>query len=231
MQCRRADRHGQSPAASSRSSPRRPVSSGHRVHGHSNRTASPAGWISTIRRRSNRWMTASRRTACRSRLAGAARAHLGSRRGPEPALRPRRGHRRARGIALPPLSVPRRGRRFGRELNASDDRDALRPVKISRSEASGPSSGRRWQAPRTVSRRASPRSGAESQSHRKLGALLRSDRHERPRLGYRDVASATNRLTLIARCCRRIACPTHTVFCLCQPVAGRAATPALRSLQ
>ena len=48
--------------------------------------------------------------------------------------------------------------------------------------------------------------------------LLRSDRHERPRLAYRDVASATNRLTLIAAVLPAHCVSTHTVFCLRTPL-------------
>src|SRR5262249_11155077 len=44
--------------------------------------------------------------------------------------------------------------------------------------------------------------------------LLRSDRYERPRLAYRDVASATNRVTLIAAILPAHCVSTHTVFCL-----------------
>ena len=48
--------------------------------------------------------------------------------------------------------------------------------------------------------------------------LLRSDRHERPRLAYRDVASATNRLTLIAAVLPAHCASTHTLFCLRTPM-------------
>src|SRR3954462_811948 len=48
--------------------------------------------------------------------------------------------------------------------------------------------------------------------------LLRHDRHERARLAYRDVASATNRLTLIAAILPPDCVSTHTVFCLRTPL-------------
>src|SRR5262249_16212482 len=51
--------------------------------------------------------------------------------------------------------------------------------------------------------------------------LLRSDRHERARLAYRDVASATNRLTLIAAVLPARCVSTHTVFCLRTPLPAR----------
>jgi hypothetical protein len=44
--------------------------------------------------------------------------------------------------------------------------------------------------------------------------LLRSDRHARPRLAYRDVAASTNRTTLIAAMLPASCVSTHTVFCL-----------------
>src|SRR5262249_50840182 len=50
------------------------------------------------------------------------------------------------------------------------------------------------------------------------GRRLRSDRHDRPRLAYRDVASATNRVTLIAAVLPRGVVSTHTVFCLRTPL-------------
>src|SRR5207245_10571339 len=52
--------------------------------------------------------------------------------------------------------------------------------------------------------------------------LLKPARHERPRLGYRDVASATNRLTLIAAILPAGCVSTHTVFCLRTPLRSRA---------
>jgi len=42
-----------------------------------------------------------------------------------------------------------------------------------------------------------------------------------PRLAYRDVASATNRLTLIAAVLPAGCVSTHTVFCLRPPLPGR----------
>src|SRR5262249_1474094 len=48
---------------------------------------------------------------------------------------------------------------------------------------------------------------------------LDSDRFERPRLAYRDVAAATNRMTLIAAVLPGGCVSTHTVFCLRTPLA------------
>jgi hypothetical protein len=47
---------------------------------------------------------------------------------------------------------------------------------------------------------------------------LRSNRHEQARLAYRDVASATNRVTLIAAVLPPRCVSTHTVFCLRTPM-------------
>ena len=51
------------------------------------------------------------------------------------------------------------------------------------------------------------------EADRRLGT-----RHQRPRLAYRDVASATNRLTLIAAILPARCVSTHTVFCLKTPL-------------
>ena len=47
---------------------------------------------------------------------------------------------------------------------------------------------------------------------------LLGDRHRRWRLGYRDVASATNRMTLIAALVPPRVVTTHTIFCLRTPL-------------
>ena len=48
------------------------------------------------------------------------------------------------------------------------------------------------------------------------------DRSLRPRLAYRDVASATNQLTLIAALLPAESASTHTLFCLRTPLPARA---------
>jgi len=48
--------------------------------------------------------------------------------------------------------------------------------------------------------------------------LLASDRHRHPRLAYRDVASPTNRVTLIAAVLPARCVSTHTVFVLKTPL-------------
>ena len=52
----------------------------------------------------------------------------------------------------------------------------------------------------------------------KARRLLDPSRYERPRLAYRDVASATNRLTLIAAVLPAGCVSTHTLFCLRTPL-------------
>ena len=79
--------------------------------------------------------------------------------------------------------------RFGRELNATDDRSALpgrRGVACRSSTAS------------TSSRFTSRSTPCAQHLRRRRAAPARLGRRQRPRLAYRDVASATNRLTLIA---------------------------------
>jgi hypothetical protein len=95
--------------------------------------------------------------------------------------------------------------RFGRELNASDDRDAFRPPRSGLPIVEG-----RQIAPFRVD----IASARHSITDREAGRRLRDGRHERPRLGYRDVASATNRLTLLAAVLPAGCVSTHTVFCL-----------------
>lgn len=103
--------------------------------------------------------------------------------------------------------------RFGRELNATDDRDCLHPVAarglpVIEGKQIAPFSvnleGGRWK----VSRR---------DAFARLG-----DRWRRPRLAYRDVASATNRMTLIAALLPGGCVSTHTVFCLRTSLSLRA---------
>jgi hypothetical protein len=94
---------------------------------------------------------------------------------------------------------------FGRELNASDDRDAFRPPHDGLPIVEG-----RQIAPFTVDLA----SARHSITVREAGRRLGDGRHERPRLGYRDVASATNRLTLLAAVLPAGCVSTHTVFCL-----------------
>jgi hypothetical protein len=115
---------------------------------------------------------------------------------------------------FPPLgSASGWSARFGRELNASDDRDVFR-------------TGRHL-LPVVEGKHLEPFHVAVDAARHCVGAadarrLLRSDRYKRPRLGYRDVASATNRLTLIAAVLPGSCVSTHTIFCLRTPLSSRA---------
>jgi hypothetical protein len=99
--------------------------------------------------------------------------------------------------------------RFGRELNATDDRDAFHSPVRGLPVVEG-----KQLEPFRVDL-ASVRYGI---SVRDTVRRLGGDRHVRPRLGYRDVASATNRLTLIAAVLPAGCVSTHTVFCLRSPL-------------
>jgi hypothetical protein len=114
---------------------------------------------------------------------------------------------------FPPLgSAAGWSARFGRELNASDDRAAFRPAGEGLPIVEG-----KHLEPFRVALDA-VRHGISAADARRL---LRSDRHDHPRLAYRDVASATNRLTLIAAVLPARCVSTHTVFCLRTPLPPR----------
>jgi len=119
---------------------------------------------------------------------------------------------------FPPLSSSDGwGVRFGRELNASDDRDAFRSVEHTddfHRRALLPVIEGKHLEPFQTTMDAVRRGISDADARR----LLRSDRHQHPRLGYRDVASATNRLTLIAAILPARCVSTHTVFCLRTPM-------------
>jgi hypothetical protein len=92
---------------------------------------------------------------------------------------------------------------FGRELNATDDRDVLT------ARSGVPVVGGRLIEPFNVQLASAERTIREADAARLLG-----DRWQRRRLAYRDVASASNRLTLIAALLPAACVSTHTVFCL-----------------
>jgi hypothetical protein len=104
---------------------------------------------------------------------------------------------------------------FGRELNASDDRADFRPrtgsagLPILEGKHLEPFHVAVEKATQIVSR-------ADARRH------LRDERYDRPRLAYRDVASATNRLTLIAAVLPGGCVSTHTIFCLRTALPSRA---------
>jgi hypothetical protein len=102
---------------------------------------------------------------------------------------------------------------FGRELNATDDRPAIRTGRAGLPVIDG-----RHLEPFRIALDASTRSISAADARR----LLRSNRHDRARLAYRDVASATNRVTFIAAVLPGGCVSTHTVFCLRTPLTSRA---------
>ena len=95
--------------------------------------------------------------------------------------------------------------RFGRELNATEDRPHFS------SERSGlPIVEGKHLQPFRVDLANPPFTILPSDAHR----LLPNQSFASPRLAYRDVASSTNRLTLIAAIVPAGVVTTHTVFCL-----------------
>jgi hypothetical protein len=93
---------------------------------------------------------------------------------------------------------------FGRELNATTDNDAFRPAGRGLPVVEG-----RHVAPFRVETSRAEASISVREAERRLG-----QRFHHARLGYRDVASPSNRLTLIAAVLPAMCVSTHTVFCL-----------------
>jgi hypothetical protein len=93
---------------------------------------------------------------------------------------------------------------FGRELNATDDRRhfAAAGLPVLEGKLLDPFHVRTAEATAFIARRTAQR------------LLQGRARIDRPRLGYREVASATNRLTLIAAMIPAWAVTSHTIFCL-----------------
>jgi hypothetical protein len=112
-------------------------------------------------------------------------------------------------------STPRLGAKegwnvaFGRELNASDDRALFEPI------APG-STGR----PVVEGKQIDPFRVNVTRSRLEVRPSATTDLRvpRRARLAYRDVASATNRLTLIAAIVPARVVTTHTLFCLRTPL-------------
>lgn len=123
------------------------------------------------------------------------------------------------GIAdrVPVLADPRGwNARFGRELNATDDRPHF-VLRDGRSRALLPVIEGKHLAPFHVDvARAEFAINA-----RTAASLLDPGQFDRDRIAYRDVASATNKLTLIAAMLPRGTVSTHTVFCLKSPLPAR----------
>jgi Eco57I restriction-modification methylase len=96
---------------------------------------------------------------------------------------------------------------FGRELNASDDRHRFAPFERD-------ARGRPVLEGKQIDSFRASVEGCRYQL--RADTTVRIPR--RPRLAYRDIASATNRLTLIAAIVPAEAVTTHTLFCLKTPL-------------
>jgi hypothetical protein len=105
------------------------------------------------------------------------------------------------------------GLRFGRELNATDDRTHFNTAGDGLPIVEGKHVG-----PFAVDTRAPRQHIRPSVAERVLGRRP----FDRARLAYRDVASATNRLTLIAAVLPPETVTTHTLFCLRTPLDEQA---------
>ncbi len=105
------------------------------------------------------------------------------------------------------------GLTFGREFNATDDRPLFRPLSTGWLPVV---EGKQIQ-PFRIDVTASALGIAAEDATRRLGRAA-----TRPRLAYRDVAGATNRLTLIAALLPPHTVSTHTVVCLKTPLSRRA---------
>jgi hypothetical protein len=97
------------------------------------------------------------------------------------------------------------GLRFGRELNATDDRAFFSPAREGLPVIEG-----KHVRPFAVDVAAARHHVAVRDAAR----ILPGRPFEQPRLAYRDVASSTNRLTLIAAVLPAGTVTTHTLFCL-----------------
>lgn len=107
---------------------------------------------------------------------------------------------------FPPIgSADGWGAEFGRELNATEDRRLFRPRGQGLPIVEG-----KHVAPF----RAALDACARSVDPAEAAARFPDRRFDGPRLAYRDVASATNRLTLIAAVLPADCVTTHTLFCL-----------------
>jgi hypothetical protein len=115
-----------------------------------------------------------------------------------------------RAASLFPPAADERGwrARFGRELNATEDRAAF-----GRPGSGLPVIEGKQVEPFRVHVERARASIARASARR----LLDPSRYTRPLLAYRDVAGATNRLTLIAAILPPQCVSTHTVFCLRTP--------------
>jgi hypothetical protein len=112
--------------------------------------------------------------------------------------------------AVPALASPDGWNvRFGRELNATDDRASMKPRATAPASALPVVEGKHLEPFRVHVDRAVQAMPLEAAARR----LDPERTFRRPRLAYREVASATNKLTLIAAVLPAGTVSTHTVFC------------------
>jgi len=114
-----------------------------------------------------------------------------------------------------PLGEPPWSLAFGRELNATDDRHVL--VEASSAPDMLPVIGGRHLRPFGLDVDLSGNGTLPAIRHRDARARVPDGRWRRWRLGYRDVASAGNRWTLIAALVPAGVVTTHTVFTVRDP--------------
>ena len=98
--------------------------------------------------------------------------------------------------------------RFGRELNATDDREHFGSAGLPVLE------GKLLDAFAVHAERAA---AVHRSGRRPPACWAQRARFDRPRLGYREVAASTNRMTLIAAIVPAGAVTTHTIFCMREP--------------
>jgi Eco57I restriction-modification methylase len=111
---------------------------------------------------------------------------------------------------FPPMGHERSWRaRFGRELNATEDRSFFGKPGAGLPVVEG-----KHVEPFRVRTELARASIARAHARR----LLDPSRYAQPRLAYRDVAGAANRLTFIAAILTAHCVSTHTVFCLRTPL-------------
>ncbi len=113
-------------------------------------------------------------------------------------------------VTSPPLSEGW-GARFGRELNATDDRPHFVAIDGAVAPDTLPIIEGKHLAPFQVMTAGATRALPVAKAHTLLDSATSFGRQ---RLAYRDVASATNRITLIAGLLPAGTVSTHTVFCL-----------------
>jgi hypothetical protein len=112
---------------------------------------------------------------------------------------------------IPALGDPRGWHvRFGRELNATDDRSHFVPLPPDRGSILPIVEGKQLSPFRADLSRST--SGIDEA--RAASLVDRASSFDRDRIAYREVASATNKLTLIAAMLPAGTISTHTVFCV-----------------